>query len=43
MYRIGDKIAELRKNRKMTQEELANIVGVSAQSVLIKKISVSGK
>ena len=33
MYRIGDKIAELRKNRKMTQEELANIVGVSAQSV----------
>ena len=33
MYTIGDKIAELRKNRKMTQEELANIVGVSAQSV----------
>lgn len=30
---IGDKIADLRKSRKMTQEELANIVGVSAQSV----------
>ncbi len=33
MYTIGDRIAELRKNRKMTQEDLANIVGVSAQSV----------
>ena len=33
MYSIGGRIAELRKNKKMTQEELANIVGVSAQSV----------
>ncbi len=33
MISIGEKIAELRKSRKMTQEELANIVGVSAQSV----------
>lgn len=33
MYTIGEKIAELRKSRKMTQEELATIVGVSAQSV----------
>lgn len=33
MTMIGDKIADLRKSRKLTQEELANIVGVSAQSV----------
>ena len=33
MNTIGEKIAELRKSRKMTQEELAGIVGVSAQSV----------
>ena len=33
MYTVGEKIAEFRKNKKMTQEELAAIVGVSAQSV----------
>ena len=33
MNTIGERIAELRKNRKMTQEELAGIVGVSAQSI----------
>lgn len=33
MYNIGEKIAELRKDRKMTQEELANMIGVSSQSV----------
>lgn len=33
MYSIGEKIAELRRERKMTQEELANMIGVSSQSV----------
>ena len=33
MCTIGEKIAELRKNRKMTQEELANVIGVSSQSI----------
>lgn len=33
MCSIGEKIAELRKDRKMTQEEFANMIGVSAQSV----------
>ncbi len=33
MYTIGDKIAELRKNKKMSQDELASVVGVSARSV----------
>ena len=33
MISISDKIAELRKNKKMTQEELSNIVGVSAQTI----------
>ena len=33
MYTVSEKIAELRKNKKITQEELANIVGVSAQTI----------
>ncbi len=33
MKSIGEKIAELRKRKKLTQAELAAIVGVSAQSV----------
>lgn len=33
MCSIGEKIAELRRDRKMTQEGLANMIGVSAQSV----------
>lgn len=30
---IGEKIAELRKERKMTQEDLAGLIGVSSQTV----------
>lgn len=30
---IGEKIAELRKSKGMTQEELANTIGVSSQSI----------
>ena len=33
MCSIGEKIAELRKGKKMTQEELAGVIGVSSQSV----------
>lgn len=33
MNTLGEKIAELRKERSMTQEELAGIIGVSAQSI----------
>lgn len=33
MAAIGEKIAELRKSKEMTQEELASIIGVSAQSI----------
>jgi len=33
MTTIGDKIAELRKQKGLTQEKLADIIGVSAQSV----------
>ena len=33
MKTIGERIAELRKARSMTQEELASVIGVSAQSV----------
>ncbi|HPE94735.1 MAG TPA: helix-turn-helix domain-containing protein [Bacillota bacterium] len=33
MNSIGEKIAKLRKQKGMTQEELAGIIGVSAQSV----------
>ncbi|MDD4774656.1 MAG: helix-turn-helix transcriptional regulator [Eubacteriales bacterium] len=33
MNTIGERIAELRKQKGMTQEELAGIIGVSAQSV----------
>lgn len=33
MYTIGETIANLRKKHKMTQEQLAQIIGVSAQSV----------
>ncbi len=33
MNSIGEKIAELRKKKEMTQEELSSIIGVSAQSV----------
>ena len=33
MNTIGEKIAQIRKKKKMTQEELAGIIGVSAQSV----------
>ena len=30
---IGEKISELRKNKNLTQEELAGLIGVSAQSI----------
>ena len=33
MCSIGEKIAKLRKDRNMTQEELAGMIGVSSQSV----------
>ena len=33
MINIGEKIAELRKKKGITQEDLANTIGVSAQSV----------
>lgn len=33
MITVGERIAELRKRKSMTQEELAAIIGVSAQSV----------
>ncbi|HBL84633.1 MAG: hypothetical protein A2Y17_10890 [Clostridiales bacterium GWF2_38_85] len=33
MNSIGEKIAELRKSKNMTQEELASTIGVSAQSI----------
>jgi transcriptional regulator with XRE-family HTH domain len=33
MYTIGEKIAELRKAKCITQEELAQTIGVSAQSI----------
>ena len=33
MVTIGEKIAAFRRSRKMTQEELADVVGVSAQTV----------
>jgi transcriptional regulator with XRE-family HTH domain len=33
MNTIGEKIAELRKAKNMTQEELSSVIGVSAQSV----------
>ena len=33
MNTIGEKIAKLRKERNVTQEELAGIIGVSAQSI----------
>lgn len=33
MNTIGERIAELRKQKDMTQEELASVIGVSAQSV----------
>ncbi len=33
MKTLGMKISELRKNRKMTQDELANEMGVSSQAV----------
>ncbi len=33
MYNIGEKIAKLRKGKNMTQEELADIIGVSSQSI----------
>jgi len=33
MRTIGERIAELRKQKGMTQEELASVIGVSAQSV----------
>lgn len=33
MNTIGEKIAQLRKQKGMTQEELASIIGVSSQSV----------
>ena len=33
MKPIGEKISELRKSKNMTQEDLANAIGVSAQSV----------
>lgn len=33
MNTIGERIAELRKQKRMTQDELAGIIGVSAQSV----------
>lgn len=33
MSRIGERIAELRKSRSLTQEELASTIGVSAQSI----------
>lgn len=31
---IGAKVTSLRKNKKMTQDDLANVLGVSAQTVL---------
>lgn len=33
MNSMGERIARLRKDRKMTQEELAGIIGVTAQSI----------
>lgn len=33
MPTIGEKIAELRRKNVMTQEELASLLGISAQSV----------
>ena len=33
MYNIGETIAKLRKGKNMTQEELADIIGVSSQSI----------
>lgn len=33
MCSIGEKIAKLRKDSNMTQEELAGMIGVSSQSV----------
>ena len=33
MKTLGQKISEQRKNKKMTQDELANLIGVSAQAV----------
>ncbi len=33
MITVGERIAELRKRKSMTQEELAAIIGVSSQSV----------
>lgn len=33
MCSIGEKIAKLRKDNNMTQEELAGMIGVSSQSV----------
>ncbi len=33
MYEIGKRIAESRKSKNMTQEELAKIIGVSAQTI----------
>lgn len=33
MIAIGEKISELRKQKGITQEQLAEIIGVSSQSV----------
>ncbi len=33
MYNIGETIAKLRKGKNMTQEELADMIGVSSQSI----------